>query len=128
MYNRDLLLELFDGILANGASATGIKAAIAEIEKENNKVFEEEQEDEPTQDVTDPQENSDSDNSPIDWPDSLPASPRTTTHDGSFINTPNKDGLDSELEPDLSSTQDVPPSTPATAYPKKKIDSTYTFE
>ena len=75
MYNWDLLLELFDSILANRASTTGIKAAIAEIEKENNKVFEKEQEDEPTQDVTNPQENSDCDNSSINWLDFLPASP-----------------------------------------------------
>lgn len=119
MYNRDLLLELFDGILANGASAIGIKAAVAEIQNEET-ISEEEKEDKPTQDVTDLQENSDCDNSPINWPDSLPASPRTATNDGSFINTPNKDGLDSQPEQDLSSTPDVPSSTSATAYHKKK--------
>lgn len=67
LYNRDLLLK---GILANGASATGIKPAVAEIQREET-ISEEEKEDEPTQDVIDQQENSDRDNSPIDWPDSL---------------------------------------------------------
>ena len=120
MYNRNLLLELFDDILANETHITKIKAAIAEIEKENNKIFEKEQEDKPTQDVTNPQEDFDCDNSLITWPDSLPASPQTTTHDGSFINIPNIDRLDSEIESDLSSIQDVPPSTLVTIYPKKK--------
>ncbi len=73
MYNRDLLLELFGGILANRASATGIKAAIAEIQNEKT-IFEDKIEDEPAEDVTDPQENSDHDNSPIEWLDSLSAS------------------------------------------------------
>ncbi len=127
MYNRDLLLELFDGILANGASATGIKAAVAEIQREET-ISEEEKEEELTRDNIDQQKNSNRDISPIDWPDSLPASPRAAIHDSSSINTPNKDGLDSQPEQDISSTQDVPPSTLATAYHKKKIHSTGTFK
>lgn len=119
MCNRDLLLELFDGILANRASATGIKAAVAEIQNEEI-ISKEEKKDEPTQDIIDPQESSDCDNSPISWPDSLPASPQTAINNGSFINTPNKDGLDSQPEQDLSSMQDVPPSTLATVHHKKK--------
>ena len=115
-----MLLKLFNGILANGASATGIKAAVVEIQREET-ISEEEKEDEPTQDVIDQQENSDRDDSPIDWPDSLPTSPRAAINDSSFINTPNKDGLDSQPEQDISSTQDVPSSTPAIAYHKKKL-------
>lgn len=57
MYNRDLLFELFDGILVNGTSATGIKAAIAEIHNIKS-ISEEEKKDELAQDVTDLQENS----------------------------------------------------------------------
>ena len=83
-------------------------------------ISEEEKKDKPTQDVTDSQENSDCDNSPINWLDSLPASPRTATNDGSFINTPNKDRLDSQPEQDLFSTPDVPSSASAIAYHKKK--------
>ncbi len=79
-------------------------------------------------DVNNPQENSDCDNLSIDWSDSLPASPQTTTHNGSFINRPNKDALDSELEPDLSSMHNVPLFTMVTAYLKKKIASTFIFK
>lgn len=99
MYNRDLLLELFDGILASGADATGIKAAVAGIRNEET-ISEEEKEDE-TEDVTDPQENPDRDNSPIAWLDSLPASPRAAIND-SISDTPSKDG-----NPDLQFGQDI---------------------
>lgn len=94
MYNRDLLLELFDGILANGASATGIKAVVAEIQRE--KTISEEKKKELTRDNIDQQENSNRDISPINWPDFLLASPQAAIHDSSSINTPNKDGLDSQ--------------------------------
>lgn len=57
MYNRDLLLELFDGILANRARATEIKAA-TETQNEET-ISEDAREDEPAEDVTNPQENSD---------------------------------------------------------------------
>ncbi len=65
MYNRNLLLELFDGILANETSATGIKTAVAEIQNEKT-ISEDEMEDEPAEDVTDPQKNSDNDSSPVE--------------------------------------------------------------
>lgn len=102
MYNWDLILKLFDGILVNRTTVTKIKVAIVEIKKENNKIFEEEQEDKPMQNVTNPQENCDCDNLPIDLLDSLLASPQITTHNGSFINIPNKDELNLGLKPDLS--------------------------
>lgn len=52
MYNRDLLLGLFDGIFGNGANATGIKAAIAGIRKEEI-ISKEEKEEELMQDNID---------------------------------------------------------------------------
>lgn len=52
MYNRDLLFELFNGILANGARATRIKATIAEIQKEKT-ISERKKEEELTQDNID---------------------------------------------------------------------------
>jgi len=115
-------------ILANGARATGIKAAVAETQN-GETVFEDEKEDEPAEDVNDKQENSDRDNSPIEWPDSLPASPRAAINDSSLINTPSKHGhLDSQLEQEISfSTQDVPLSTQATANQGKK-STQHTFE
>ena len=119
MYNWDLLLELFDSILANRASAIEIKAAITEIQNKET-ISKEKKEDKPTQDITDPQKNSNCDNSPINWPDSLPASLWTATNNSNFINTPNKDGLDSQSKQNLFSMPDVLSFTSATAYHKKK--------
>lgn len=73
MYNRDLLLELFDSIFKNGASAIGIKIVIAKIQNEEI-ISEEEKENKPTQAVINSQKNSDYDILPINWPNSLSAS------------------------------------------------------
>ncbi len=90
-----MLLELFDGIFANTASATRVKTAIVEIQREEI-ISKEEKEEELMRDNIDQQKNFNRDISPIDWLDSLPASLRVAIYDSTSINILNKDGLDSQ--------------------------------
>lgn len=62
MYNRDLLLALFDGSLVNRASATRIKDVIAKIQREKT-IFEKKKEEKLMQDIINQQKNSNRNNS-----------------------------------------------------------------